>query len=253
MRTRHGIVQFRTLAAGPNGAKVLMWSAVSYTAVDDMTWGGWNAESVKTGQYRPSLFGLEHSLPLFLSQYDRKDYPFDAVFLYGLHNDEIPIRHFGSADVIKMWNEAYAYPKVIPSTQHDFFGYVSERFGNQIQTHRGDGGAYWEDESGADAQVSAMNRASQMRILAAEKLESVANWLTPFLRFDYTGFLDAWKNVMLTDCYVWSDSNSFRRPYSYRTRFGEAAHRADRQLLHHEAQRCERARSNDRHASHCEC
>ena len=25
----------------PTGAKVLMWSGVSYTAVDDMTWGGW--------------------------------------------------------------------------------------------------------------------------------------------------------------------------------------------------------------------
>ena len=91
---------------GANGAKVLVWSAVGYTAVDDMTWGGWNVESARTGQYRPSLFGLEHSLPLFLSQYERKDYPFDAVFLYGLHNDEIPIRHFGSADVIDMWTRS---------------------------------------------------------------------------------------------------------------------------------------------------
>jgi hypothetical protein len=211
---------------GPNGARVLAWSAVSYTVVDDMTWGGWNAESAKTGQYHPSLFGLEHSLPLFLSQYDRQDYPFDAVLLYGLHNDEVPIRHFASADVIKMWNETYAYPKVVPSTERDFFGYITEHFGQQIQTYRGDGGAYWEDEAGADARIAAMNRASQVRILAAEKLESIANWLAPFLRFDYTGFLDAWKNVMLADCYVWSDSNSFRRPNSYRTRFAEAAHRA---------------------------
>lgn len=210
----------------PNGSKLLVWSAVTYTVVDDMTWGGWNAESVRTGQYHPSVFGLERSLPLFLSQYDLQDYPFDAVFLYGLHNDEIPIRHFGSADVIKMWNEEYAYPKVIPSTEHDFFGYVTEHFGRQIPTQRGDGGAYWEDEAAADARIGAMNRASQMRILAAEKLESIANWVQPILRFDYSGFLDAWKNIMLADCYVWSDSNSFRRPYSYRVRTSEAAHRA---------------------------
>jgi alpha-mannosidase len=223
-----GLLNFRSpfYWEGPNGSKLLTWSAVSYIAVDDMTWGGWNAESAKTGQYHPSLFGLEHSLPLFLSQYDRPDYPFDAVLLYGLHNDEIPIRHFGSADVIKMWNEEYAYPKIVPSTEHDFFGYVTEHFGEQIPTYRGDGGAYWEDEAGADARISAINRASQVRILAAEKLESIANWLQPFLRFDYTGFSDAWKNVMLADCYVWSDSNSFRRPNSYRTRTAEAAHRA---------------------------
>jgi hypothetical protein len=211
---------------GPNGGKVLVWTAVSYTAVDDMTWGGWNSESVRTGQYHPSTFGLEHSLPLFLSQFDRQDYPSDAVFLYGLHNDEIPIRHNGSADVMEMWNKEYAYPKVIPGTQLDFFHYVTDHFGSKLQTYRGDGGAYWEDEAGADARIAALNRASQMRILAAEKLEGVANWLQPMLHFDYAPFLDAWKNIMLADCYVWSDSNSFRRPYSYRTRLGEASHRA---------------------------
>ena len=36
----------------------------------------------------------------------------------------------------------------------------------------------------------------------------------------------AWKNVLLADSYVWSDANSFGRPDSYRTRGGEASHRA---------------------------
>ena len=36
----------------------------------------------------------------------------------------------------------------------------------------------------------------------------------------------AWKNILLADSYVWSDANSFKRPESYRTRGGEAAHRA---------------------------
>lgn len=223
-----GLLNFRSpfYWEGPNGAKVLYWSAVGYTVVDDMTWGGWNAESVRTGRYHPSFFGLEHSLPLFLSQYDRKDFPFDAVLLYGMYADESPIRHYGSADIIELWNKEYAYPKVIPATQREFFSYVTERFGSQIPTLRGDGGAYWEDEAGADARIAAMNRMSQIRILAAEKLESVANWLQPFVRFNYVPFLHAWTNIMLTDCYVWSDLSSYRRPYSYRVRFGEAAHRA---------------------------
>jgi hypothetical protein len=29
----------------PSGAKVLVWSGISYTAIDDMTWGGWNPDS----------------------------------------------------------------------------------------------------------------------------------------------------------------------------------------------------------------
>jgi len=208
------------------GAKVLVWSGISYTAVDDMTWGGWDAKSVQTGQYAPSLFGLTHSLPLFLSQYEREDFPFDAVLLFGLHNDEIPMRHWGDADVIEMWNKEYAYPKIIPSTQRDFFTHITTNFAGQIKTFRGDGGAYWEDEAGADARIAAMIRTSQTQLAAAEKFESIANWLLPHLKFDKQPFDAAWKNVLLADSYVWSDANSFGRPDSYRTRGGEASHRA---------------------------
>jgi alpha-mannosidase len=211
---------------GASGAKVLMWSGISYTAVDDMTWGGWNAGSVQAGTYAPSLFGLTRSLPLFLSQYDREDSPFDAVLLFGLHNDEIPMRHWGDADVIEMWNREYAYPKIIPSTQRDFFTHITSNFADKIKTYRGDGGAYWEDEAGADAWIAAMIRTAQTQLTAAEKFESVAGWLQPHLQFDQQSFDTAWKNILLADSYVWSDANSFRRPESYRTRGGEATHRA---------------------------
>ena len=210
----------------PTGSKVLMWSGISYTAIDDMTWGGWNAESARTGVYHPSLLGLTRSLPLFLSQYERDDFPFDAVLLFGLHNDEIPMRHWGDADVMEMWNREYAFPKIIPGTQRDFFGHITKHFEAKIPTFRGDGGAYWEDEAGADARVAAMIRSSQYQIVAAEKFESIASWLQPHLEFDHRPFDAAWKNILLADSYVWSDANSFRRPYSYRTQMGEAAHRA---------------------------
>jgi alpha-mannosidase len=209
-----------------NGAKVLVWSGVSYTAIDDMTWGGWNADSLKTGKYSPSTFGLNHSLPLFLSQFERDDFPFDAVMLFGLHNDEIPLRHAGDADVIDAWNQEYAYPKIILATQRDFFTHITNNFGDKLKTYRGDGGAYWEDEAGSDARIAAMIRTSQSQLAAAEKFESIANWLQPHLKTDRPSFETAWKNILLADSYVWSDANSFRRPESYRTRGGEASHRA---------------------------
>ncbi len=210
----------------PNGSRVLVWSGVSYTAIDDMTWGGWNAEAVSTGRYAPSLLGLTRSLPLFLSQYERADYPFDAVQLFGLHNDEIPMRHWGDADVLDLWNREFAYPKIVAAPQRDFFKYITSRFGDRIQTLKGDGGAYWEDEAGADARTAALIRAAQAQLVAAETFESIALWLQPHLRFDPAPFDAAWHNIMLADSYVWSDANSFRRPDSYRTREGEAAHRA---------------------------
>jgi hypothetical protein len=209
-----------------SGAKVLMWSGISYTAVDDMTWGGWNPRSSQTGTYESSTFGLAHSLPMFLSQYAREDFPFNAVLLFGLHNDEIPMRHWGDADVIEEWNREYAFPKIIPGTQREFFTYIKEHFGDQIKVNRGDGGAYWEDEAGADARIATMIRIAQTQITEAEKFESIATWLQPHLNYDHRPFDEAWKNILLSDSYVWSDANSFRRPESYRTRGGEAAHRA---------------------------
>ena len=173
---------------GPTGSKVLMWSGISYTAVDDMTWAGWSPESAQTGAYSTSVFGLTRSLPFFLSQYERDDFPFDAVLLFGLHNDEIPMRHWGDADVIEMWNREYAFPKVIPATQRDFFTHITTKFGSQIKTYRGDGGSYWEDEAGADARIAAMIRTSQTQLAAAEKFESIASWLQPHLKFDRPAF-----------------------------------------------------------------
>ena len=224
---------------GPNGGKVLVWSGVSYRDLTEMTWEGWNQESCKTGQYQPSVLGLERSLPLFVSQYDRGDYPFDAVFVYGLYNDEVPIRHQGSADVVDLWNKQYAYPKVITATQRDYFSYVGERFGGKIPTYRGDGGAYWEDDVGTDAAATALNRMAQTQILAAEKLESVATWLQPKLQFDYRPFQSAWDTLLLADDFVWSDMSSMSRPFSYLTKYeedvhrgyGEAAYRQSRDLL----------------------
>jgi alpha-mannosidase len=211
----------------PNGAKVLVWSGVAYVVLTDLTWGGWNPEAVRTGRYSPSLLGLKHSLPLFLSQYERRRYPFNAVVLYGLHNDEIPIRHFGNADVMELWNKTYAYPKLIAGTQSDYFGYVTKHFGSQIKTYRGSPGANWEEMAAQDARVLAKNRISQMQILAAEKLESVATWLVPFLHLGMAQFQQAWRSILLTDDFVLSDMTSVSRPYGYLTRYEEDVHRGN--------------------------
>jgi hypothetical protein len=209
----------------PNRDKVLVWSGVGYVVVDSLTWGGWNPEAVRAGRYGPSFLGLEHSLPLFLSQYDRQDYPFDAVLLYGLRNDEVPIRHYGSADVLELWNKTYAYPQVIAGTLHDYFQYVTRHFDSQIKTYRGASGANWEEMAAQDAHSLARNRTSQMQLLAAEKLASAAAWLVPFLELDRPQFHQAWQNVLLADDFVLSDMTSASRPLGYMTKYEEDVHR----------------------------
>ena len=234
---------------GPDGSKVLMWMSVSYTVLDDLDWGGWNPVAARahnlpgperrygdwhwdhrdwnfiTKGYVASLYGLRRSLPLFLSQYRQYGYPFDAVLLYGLKEDEFPILHYASADIIAKWNKEFAYPRIIAAPQRDFFKYISSHFNRQIPVHRGDQGTYWEDEAGSDARDTRKNRVSQMQIAAAEKLDSFAEWIQPLIQFNFAKFRRAWEHIMLSDDYVLSDRWSFDRPDSMRTRYEEDVHR----------------------------
>ena len=76
------------------------------------------------------------------------------------------MRHWGDADVIEMWNKEYAYPRIIPGTQRDFFTHITTNFAaNQDvpwRRRRILGGRGWRRCKNA-----AMNRTSQTQLAAA--------------------------------------------------------------------------------------
>lgn len=98
----------------------------------------------------PSVEDLRRTLPQFLARYQRPDYPVNAVLLYGLYTDNADLNG-GEAEIIKQWNETYAYPKIIPATDGAYYDYLAANFSDELPVRRGDGGAYWEDGAGSTA------------------------------------------------------------------------------------------------------
>ena len=160
---------------------------------------------------QPSVGRLRRSVPQFLARYRRADYPTDSVLLYGLYTDNAAIRD-GDAEILKQWNEAYAFPKITPATDADYYDHLAKNFADKLPVYRGDGGAYWEDGAGSTAAETAINRDSQRLLPAAETAAALATAFRPDERYPAGEFREAWKNLQFYDEHTWGASRSISQP-----------------------------------------
>jgi len=184
---------------GIDGRRVVAWFARSYLQL-------WRLVGDA-----PSIDRLERTVPQFLARYRRSNYPVDAVLLYGLYTDNAAIRD-GEVDIIKKWNDTYAYPKITPSTDADYHEYITRNFGKKLPVYRGDGGAYWEDGSASTAYETAMNRASQILLPQAEAAAALSTAFHPSELYPTDEFHEAWKNLLFYDEHTWGAHNSISQP-----------------------------------------
>jgi hypothetical protein len=211
---------------GADGRRVMSWFARSYLHMQRL--GGDN----------PSVEHLRRTLPQFLARYRRSDYPVDAVLLYGLYTDNADIRD-GDAEILKAWNQAYEFPKIIPATDAEYFAYVSKNFAGKLPTYRGDGGAYWEDGVGSTAAETALNRDSQRLLPVAEMASALASLLDPAQAYPADEFREAWKNLLFYDEHTWGAHDSITRPdrqavkdqWEFKRAYAWRAHWAAKDLL----------------------
>ena len=151
---------------GPDGARVLM----SYNRQYSNLWFICGLPAREAG--------CRASLPTFLQTYDAPSYQPDTVLMYGsqLENtDLIP----GEGEFVRAWNAHYAWPKLKLATFPDYFHLVEQKYGDKLETVRGDFGPYWEDGIGTDARFAAAYRQTESRALAVEKLSSLAAVQSP--------------------------------------------------------------------------
>ncbi|MFN0167726.1 MAG: polysaccharide lyase family protein [Bryobacteraceae bacterium] len=184
---------------GADGSKVITWFARSYLQLTRMT-----------GDV-PSFERMTLTVPQFLARYRRAQYPLDAVLVYGLYTDNAAIKQ-GEAELIARWNKEYAYPRIIPATDSDYYDYVKEHYAAKIPTFKGDAGAYWEDGAGSSALETTLNRDSQRMLPAAEMASALSTAFDPRMRYPVEEFREAWKNLMFYDEHTWGGSQSVSAP-----------------------------------------
>jgi hypothetical protein len=217
---------------GLDGRRVMSWFARSYLQFDRLA-----------GEDK-SLDRIERTLRQFLARYRRASYPVDAVLLYGLYTDNAGIRE-GGAEVMKAWNQAYEFPKLVPATDSDYYAYIAKNFGGKLPTYRGDGGAYWEDGAASTALETTLNRDSQRLLPAAEMASALASALEAALAYPAEEFREAWKNLLFYDEHTWGAHNSISQPerpgvkeqWEFKRAYAWRAHWAARNLLLHSLSR----------------
>ena len=186
---------------GPDGARVLM----AYTRQYSHLWFVCGLPAREAG--------CRDGLPAFLQTFEAPGYRPDAVLMFGsqLENtDLIP----GEGEFVRAWNARYAWPRLQLATFRDYFETVEKRFGDQLETVRGDFGPYWEDGIGTDAQYAALYRETESRALSVEKLSSLAALQKPQWAPPIEGLRRLWRDLLLYAEHTYTSSGGYSRPQS---------------------------------------
>lgn len=107
------------------------------------------------------------------------------------------------AEIVREWNENWAYPKLRLATNREFFESVEGRLADQLDTYSGDWTDWWVDGIGSAARHLGFNRRAQAGIRTAQTLHTLAGVLAadgvePEQEIDA-----AYENMALFDEHTW--------------------------------------------------
>jgi len=173
-------------------------------------------------------------VPRFLSYLEKSKFPYDIAMLrYEIGGDN------GHPDPslpgkIKAWNEKYAYPKIILSTNSRLYDAFSGKYEDVIPVVSGDLTPYWEDGATSTAADLAISRAAGERLLQSQALQAM---LKPGVQ-DVGFTSDAWNNIIMYDEHTWGAFCSITDPFDpftvsqeqYKQQFALNAERLTREL-----------------------
>jgi hypothetical protein len=213
---------------GPDGKKILTWSALCYT------------QSRIMFGLPPKLPALRDSLPIFLQSYTRPDYKSDGVIVFGTQWENTDLNPDQMGD-FPQWNKVYAYPKIHISGVAEAMDYVARQMGDAVPVMRDDGGPYWEDGSLSDALHTAIARQNEYRALSAEKFSSISVLANPRLKPQQSALNALWRNLLLSNEHTWEADRGITDPQSLesvRQRDVKEGYTADaRRLVNHVVER----------------
>lgn len=174
----------------PSGRSVLVWMTdsphglaymeganlgftTSYDLVDELLPAYLTALATNSYPYAPGAFGWHGPAVT-----DREPYPWDVLHLrvLGRHSDNAPASTL-PADIVRRWNETWAYPRLRTSTNADFFRAAEERVGDAVPTLTGDWGDWWVEGVGSAARPQAMTRQAQATLADAQTVSGIERLL----------------------------------------------------------------------------
>ena len=146
----------------------------------------------------------------YLDYLSDKAYPYDIVmWRYGIGADNGPPRA-DLSDVVKAWNEKYASPRLVITSNSEVMERFAERYGKELPVVKGDFTPYWEDGSISTSRATAANREASEKASQAENMWSM---LAPEKKL-HDKFNTAWHKMIMYDEHTWGANCSISAPDS---------------------------------------
>ncbi|MFD6175513.1 MULTISPECIES: glycoside hydrolase family 38 N-terminal domain-containing protein [unclassified Isoptericola] len=141
----------------------------------------------------------------------REPYPWDIVHLrtQGWGGDNGPAR-LQASDIIREWNDTWSSPRLVHSTNAEFFRAAEERLGDEIQTYEGDWGDWWVEGVGSSAHMMKLVRDAQFRMPEAHVLASLYTHRTGTCLAGTRADIDrAYRKISLFNEHTWGGGESW--------------------------------------------
>jgi len=147
-------------------------------------------------------------VPRFLDYLERSDFPYEIAMLRyeiggdnGFPDPSLP-------EKVKKWNETYAWPRLMISTNSLLYDSFTDRYESEIPVISGDLTPYWEDGATSTSADLALNRRAGEQLIQAQALQAMVS---------STGAEEgwapkAWNNVIMYDEHTWGAYCSISDP-----------------------------------------
>ena len=166
----------------PSGKRVLLWDAYG-----------------TGGDIRPDLPGLAERLGELVT----KGYPYQTVYwpVRGGARDNSPYRG-GFAETARQWNERWTYPRLISGTNASFHAELEPELGD-LPVFRGElPGQDYPVGSTSTAAATGVNRRTQVQLLVAERLATLAAQTTDHA-YPAEALAEAYEDTLWYDEHTW--------------------------------------------------
>jgi hypothetical protein len=150
----------------PSGKRVLAYRSDHY-----MTANFWGVEKGEAEPIKPHLVSYLNSLA-------ERNYPFDRVGVQfsGYFTDNSP-PSTAACNLVKVWNEKYAWPHLRLSTAQEFLSWVEKERGGRLAVHRQAWPDWWTDGFGSAARETAAVRETETAMDVNHRLLAMARLL----------------------------------------------------------------------------
>ena len=148
-------------------------------------------------------------VPRFLDYLEKSGFPYEVAMLRyeiggdnGYPDPSLPAK-------VKSWNEKYAVPKIILSTNSQLYNTFTDRYKNEIPVRSGDLTPCWEDGATSTAADLALSRHTGERLIRSHALNIMIN---PKSNYDEE-FKRAWNKIIMYDEHTWGAFSSISDPF----------------------------------------